>query len=59
MFNSYLDKKRKKEIFEEDDKYKSIKKELMNSPYGVSPTFFDLYDELKDKSDTTSEEENE
>ena len=46
-----------KEIFEEGDKYDSIKKELMNSPYGVSPTFFDLYGELKDKPDTTSEEE--
>jgi len=45
-----------KEIFKED-KYNSIKKELMNSPYGVSPTFFDLYDELKDKPNMTSEEE--
>ena len=45
-----------KEIFKED-KYNSIKEELMNSPYGVSPTFFDLYDELKDKPNMTSEEE--
>ena len=46
-----------KEIFVEEDKYNSIKEELMNSPYGVSPTFFDLYDDLENKLDQTSEEE--
>ena len=46
-----------KEIIEDEDKYNSIKEELMNSPYGVSPTFFDLYDDLVKKSDQTSEEE--
>lgn len=46
-----------KEIFEDEDKYNSIKEELVNTPYGVSPTFFDLYNDLENKSDQTSEEE--
>jgi len=35
-----------------------IKEELMNSPYGVLPTFFDLYEELKNKPDQITDEEN-
>ncbi|MHA1987422.1 MAG: hypothetical protein ACW98D_12350 [Promethearchaeota archaeon] len=45
-------------IIEDESKIQTIKEEMMNSPYGTSPTFFDLYNELKDKPDTTSEEEN-
>jgi hypothetical protein len=56
---SFALEKELKNIIEDESKIQMIKEELMNSPYGTSPTFFDLYDELKDKSDTTSEEENE
>lgn len=38
-----------REIIKDDEKYKIIKEELKNTPYGVSPTFFDLYQELKKK----------
>ena len=46
-----------RDIIGDESKFQMIKEELMNSPYGVLPTFFNLYDELKDKPDTTSEEE--
>lgn len=46
-----------RDIIGEESKFQMIKEELMNSPYGLLPTFFNLYDELKDKPDTTSEEE--
>ena len=45
-----------KEIIKDDEKYKLIKEELKNTPYGMSPTFFDLYDKMKDKQETYSEE---
>lgn len=34
-----------REIIKDDEKYKIIEEELKNTPYGVSPTFFDLYEE--------------
>jgi len=46
-----------RDIIGDESKFQMIKEELMNSPYGLLPTFFNLYDELKDKPDTTSEEE--
>jgi len=46
-----------RDIIGDESKFQMIKEELMNSPYGVLPTFFNLYDELKDKPDMTSEEE--
>ena len=46
-----------RDIIGDESKFQMIKEELMNSPYGVLPTFFDLYDELKDKPDMISEEE--
>jgi len=47
---------RLKEIIKDDEKYKLIKEELKNTPYGMTPTFFDLYDRMKDKQETSSEE---
>ena len=46
-----------KEIFKDENKYILVKEELMNSPFGVSPSFFNLYDELKDKPDQTLKED--
>jgi len=46
-----------KEIIKDDEKYKIIKEELKNTPYGASPTFFDLYEELKNKPDQITNEE--
>jgi hypothetical protein len=46
-----------KEIIKDDEKYKIIEEELKNAPYGVSPTFFDLYEELKDKPDQITDAE--
>jgi len=47
---------RLKEIIKDDEKYKLIKEELKNTPYGMSPTFFDLYDKMKGKLETSFEE---
>jgi len=46
-----------REILKDDEKYKIIEEELKNTPYGVSPTFFDLYEELKNKPDQITDEE--
>jgi hypothetical protein len=46
-----------KEIIKDEEKYKIIEEELKNTPYGVLPTFFDLYEELKNKPDQITDEE--
>jgi len=45
-----------RDIIGDESKFQMIKEEFKNTPYGVLPTFFDLYNELKDKPDMTSEE---
>jgi len=46
-----------RDIIGDESKFQMIKEELMNSPYGVLPTFFDLYEELKNKPDQITDEE--
>ncbi len=46
-----------KEILKDDEKYKIIEEELKNTPYGVSPPFFALYEELKNKPDQITDNE--
>ena len=46
---------RLKEIIKDEEKYKIIKEEFKSTPYGMSSTFFDLYDKMKDKQKTSSE----
>ena len=46
-----------REIIKDDEMYKIIEEELKNTPYGVSPTFFDLYEELKNKPEQITDEE--
>ena len=46
-----------RDIIKDENKFQMIKEELMNSPYGVSPTFFDLYEKLKNKPDQITDNE--
>ena len=46
-----------RDIIKDKSKFQMIKEELMNSPYGVLPTFFDLYEKLKDKPDQITDNE--
>ena len=47
-----------KDIFKDEKDYTQRKEELLKNPYGISTTFFDLYEELKEKTNQALEEQN-